>query len=71
MYVCMYVFFLELLSWAVWPVQAGLVPQEFRGLFSWSSAGSMVVLLKEVNCYVRKVVLFGCVSWLAGCHGQC
>ena len=78
MYVCMYVcIFLELLIWAIWPVQAGHLPQECRcqlrvsGQLSRPSAGAMVVLLKEVDCYVWEVVLIGCVIWLAGCHGQC
>ena len=70
MYVCRF-FFLELLIWAFWPVQAGLLPQECQGHFSWSSAGTVVVLLEVVDCYVREVVLFGCVTGLAGCHGQC
>ena len=59
-------FFLELLIWAFWPVQAGLLPQECQGHFSWSSAGTVVVLLEVVDCYV-----LGCVTGLAGCHGQC
>ena len=68
MYGCMYVWiffprvaYLGLLAGTCWPFASG-VP----GQFSCPSAGTVVVLLEVVDCYV-----LGCVTGLAGCHGQC
>ena len=69
MYVCMYVFFfLELLSWAVWPVQAGLVPQEFRAfsiglLQEPCGTAKRSQLLCQEGCPLRLCQLVGWVSW--------
>ena len=73
MYVCMYfsrVAYLGHLAGSGWAFASGC-QLRVSGQLSWPSAGSMVVLLKEVDCYVWEVVLIGCVIWLAGCHGQC
>ena len=74
MYVCMYVcmfFFLELLSWAVWPGQAWRCASGGgSGVFSEGLVPDCMVL--EV-VYFKSGVLFlsGYVIRLAGCHGQC